>query len=141
MNGEESSKIDLSGIGKDEVKFIEKRVRISKGYEGMLSMFVNCINRASLGKGLDRHAECPNQKWEEQPICKITRKVGHGFTRGQMYKKFLELNRLEGVAIFNELMDICNYANADLIVLLEELRMYGWQLGPEGLMKEKDTKI
>lgn len=115
-----------------EVKKIEKRVPIVKGYERMLFVFTQCINRASLGKGLERHA-VPGQKWEDQLICSITRKHGPGFTRGQIQKKLDELPRLIGLeSVVYELMDIANYANAEIVVLLEELLLKGKYLDQDG---------
>jgi hypothetical protein len=73
-------------------------------------------------KGNDRHALDDKQKFEDQPICTLTRQLGLGFPLGQAMKKVLEsqnLMRFPGRAKA-ELLGAINYIAAAIIVLEEQ---------------------
>jgi len=88
-------------------------------YLYLLEVFDMVYSRVAEGKGKERHAN--GERFENQLICTITRKHGHGFTRGQMEKKLDELRKFKNKQDeINEMLDIIAYGCADVIVMMEE---------------------
>lgn len=73
-------------------------------------------------KGNERHALTPDQSFEEQPICTLTRQLGLGFPLGQVMKKVLESQQLKQypARAKAELLGAINYIAAAVIVLEEQ---------------------
>lgn len=86
------------------------------GYTTLAEALTAAYDRASIGKGAERHA---NQRpFEEQPIFKIAEKRGVGFLLGQVDKKLDEGPRLPTKAAFaNEVLDSIVYLAALYIML------------------------
>lgn len=74
--------------------------------------------QASAGKGKERHAKV-DEKFEDQKICEIRRRVGSGYTLGQAIKKCIEAQRLPKDRAIAELLGAINYISAEIIVLEE----------------------
>ena len=77
------------------------------------------LAQASGGKGKERHA-VDGEPFERQQICEITRRLGHGFSRGQAVKKIYEAQRLPADRAVAELLGAINYIAASIIVLEEQ---------------------
>lgn len=92
------------------------------GYEKLFDELSQVMNRAAYGKGAERHAN--NKPFHEQPIATITEHQGHGFIRGQIEKKAIELSAISSISppnkVIEELLDIAVYALADAIILRKE---------------------
>jgi|WetSurMetagenome_2_1015567.scaffolds.fasta_scaffold384741_2 hypothetical protein len=89
-------------------------------YERLFEIFDMVYTRVAWGKGEERHAN--GERFENQLICSITRRHGHGFTRGQMEKKLDELKKFTNKQDeINEMLDVIAYGCADVIVMMEEL--------------------
>jgi hypothetical protein len=75
-------------------------------------------DRASLGKGKERHAN--DLPFDKQPIMDINRLTHGGFSYGQIYKKLLEIPNLSlGSERINEMLDIIVYASAYILYYKE----------------------
>lgn len=61
---------------------------VPDGYEALTAVLHDAIDQASLGKGLERHAD--DRPFHDQPILRETQAVGLGFPAGQARKKILE---------------------------------------------------
>jgi hypothetical protein len=87
---------------------------------------MQALDQAQSGKGKERHAD--GESFLNQPICKIGRRKGHGFTQGQVWKKILEVDNLPTIdAKIREMLSIIVYAAAD-ILLLEEEQSAAWEV-------------
>jgi hypothetical protein len=90
-----------------------------KGYESLYRILMLALDQAQNGKGMERHAD--GERFENQPICRIGRRKGLGFTEGQIWKKILEVDNLTTIeAKIREMLSVIVYAAAD-IILLEEM--------------------
>lgn len=102
-----------------DVDFLEK-LGANKGhsYEKLLGVLMDAFHQASRGKGKERH--CTGERFEEQPICEISRRLGLGFSLGQAVKKIYEQDRFEEKERrVTELLGAMVYI-ASAIILLEE---------------------
>lgn len=88
-------------------------------YAKLREVLERAFIQASGGKGKERHAE-DGEAFEDQVICEVRRRVGHGYTRGQAVKKIYEAGRLPKDRAVAELLGAINYIAADIIVLEEE---------------------
>ena len=92
---------------------------IDENYASLHRVLMQALDQAQSGKGKERHADGEN--FLNQPICKIGRRKGHGFTQGQIWKKILEVDNLPTIdAKIREMLSIIVYAAADILILEEE---------------------
>lgn len=89
------------------------------GYEDLRQIFEMALAQARDGKGKERHAK-PGERFRDQKICEITRRVGMGFPLGQAVKKIEESQRLPGGHGMAEILGAINYLAAAVIVLRED---------------------
>jgi len=90
-----------------------------KNYNKLADILHQAYVQAAEGKGKERHAD--NLPFDQQPICRIGRRKGHGFTQGQIWKKILEVDNLPTTeAKIREMLSIIVYAAADIILYEEE---------------------
>jgi hypothetical protein len=87
-------------------------------YTTLNKVLVQAVKQAADGKGRERHSS--GERFEEQPICVITRWVGLGFPLGQAVKKCQEAARLSTEKAVQELLGAINYLAAAVIVLQEK---------------------
>jgi len=108
---------------KEEImdKESEKRVLTAySGYNELQDIFQLALRRAAVGKGAIRHAE-ENQPFERQQICDDLRGTDKSAAIFQIRKKAREVLRLSRRQDkVNELLDVCVYAAAAVLVLIEE---------------------
>lgn len=99
----------------------DKRVLDSySGYDKLQDIFQAALRRAAVGKGAIRHAE-ENQPFERQQICDDLRGTDKSAAIFQIRKKAREVLRLSRRQDkVNELLDVCVYAAAAVLVLIEE---------------------
>ena len=99
----------------------EKRVLTAySGYNELQDIFQLALRRAAVGKGAIRHAE-ENQPFERQQICDDLRGTDKSAAIFQIRKKAREVIRLSRRQDkVNELLDVCVYAAAAVLVLIEE---------------------
>lgn len=91
------------------------------GYNKLQDIFQLALLRAAIGKGRIRHAD-ENQPFEKQQICEDLRGTDKSAAIFQIRKKAKEVLRLpRKLDKVNELLDICVYAAAAVIVLEEEI--------------------
>lgn len=89
------------------------------GYEALARALTDAYDRASVGKGAERHAN--RKPFTEQPIFAIAEKRGLGFLLGQVDKKLDEGPRLPTAEQFrNEVLDCIVYLAA-LAIMLHQL--------------------
>jgi hypothetical protein len=99
-------------------------------YEKLVEVFELAFERASKGKGKERHAS--GEPYEDQPICAFPRVLGDKYDLGgglyQIMKKAREIPRIRDKkgdqAALLELLDIINYAAANVILLQEKIQAY-----------------
>jgi phage terminase large subunit GpA-like protein len=92
---------------------------IPEGYKSLTNVLADALDRASLGKGKERHAE--GKPFEEQDIVKELKDFQS--TIGAIYqirKKAKESLRLSDRQAANEFLDIIVYAAAAYIYLLSK---------------------
>ena len=87
-------------------------------YYSLLEVFEEAYKQASEGKGKDRHAS-EGEAFEDQPICEMARRLGHGGPLYQAVKKIYESQGLEGERGVSELLGAINYIAAAIIVRRE----------------------
>ena len=87
-------------------------------YESLQNVLMLAYNQAESGKGKERHAK-NNEKFEDQKICEITRRVGLGYPLGQAIKKAEESIVLCKEAGLREILGAINYLSAAYIVMNE----------------------
>jgi phage terminase large subunit GpA-like protein len=108
---------------KEEImdKESEKRVLTAySGYNELQDIFQLALRRAAIGKGKIRHAE-EGQLFENQQICDDLRGTDKSAAIFQIRKKAREVLRLSRRQDkVNELLDVCVYAAAAVLVLIEE---------------------
>ena len=92
---------------------------IDSDYTSLHRVLMQALDQAQSGKGKERHAD--GESFLNQPICKIARRKGHGFTQGQVWKKILEVDNLPTIeAKIREMLSVIVYAAADILILEEE---------------------
>lgn len=95
-------------------------------YKALEDVLMMARNRASAGKGRERHAT--GEPFERQPICQELRHMGLEPAIYQVRKKALELLRFKGKRARDrrtaELLDIIVYAAAAVIVNEEGKDVY-----------------
>lgn len=97
-------------------------MNVPSGYKSLADVFQLAINRASLGKGVKRHADYAGQPFEKQDICDELRGTDKSAAIFQIRKKAKESLRLPSKQQkINELLDTMVYAAGAIIVLLEEM--------------------
>lgn len=77
------------------------------GHYDNYSTLRNVLDRASSGKGQERHGQ--NLPFDKQPMQQIQDLVGEGFALGQAIKKMQESQRLSHDAAIRELLGAINY--------------------------------
>jgi len=87
-------------------------------YASLKRVLDEAFNQASKGKGIERHAN-EGERFENQKICEITRRVGLGYPLGQGIKKCEESQRLMGEEGVAELLGAINYIAAAIICMRE----------------------
>ena len=87
-------------------------------YYSLSEVFKEAYKQASEGKGCERHAS-EGEAFEDQPICEMARRLGHGGPLYQAVKKIYESQGLEGERGVNELLGAINYIAAAIIVRRE----------------------
>lgn len=106
----------------------------NKNYKTLRNALDQAYNRASKGKGAERHAD--GKPFEDQPILTIQRGLGSThFALGQIMKKATELIKFDGDAAKKELLDIMVYAAAAWIYLDENEPEY-----PSGQVSVRDIE-
>lgn len=97
---------------------VEKGKLAQDSYATLRAVLDRALAQASGGKGRERHA-VEGEPFERQQICEVTRRLGHGFSRGQAVKKIYEAQRLPRERAVAELLGAINYIAASIIVLEE----------------------
>lgn len=95
-----------------------------EGYESLNDVLTAALDRASHGKGKERHGS--GKPFLEQPILKIASMTGPGGHAYQIMKKAQEALRMESDAAQRELLDIIVYAAAWWL-LLEKDEFRAWE--------------
>lgn len=99
-------------------KDLVKGIKFVPGYDDLFQILMKAYERASVGKGHQRHSggEPFNRQW----ILRGSRRFGVGSLSYQIGKKNEEIERLETTeAKVKELLDIMVYAAAEIILLRE----------------------
>ena len=104
------------GVVETLAEFMAKPGVSDHPYAKLREVLERAFIQASGGKGKERHAE-DGEAFEDQVICEVRRRVGHGYTRGQAVKKIYEAGRLPKDRAVAELLGAINYIAADIIVL------------------------
>lgn len=91
-------------------------------YQKLKNVLDAAYDQAKNGKGQDRHAYSNDERFENQIICEVARRVGNGYQLGQAVKKIYESQRLSTEGAIEELLGAINYIAAAVIVLREGLR-------------------
>ena len=100
-------------------KYYLWQTKVYEGYQPLMKVLEQALDRAQVGKGRERHAD--GDPFNQQLICWIPRKLGLGFNLGQVIKKVCEIQRLTTYeAQIAELLDCIVYLAAAIIVLQEE---------------------
>jgi len=95
------------------------QTKVYEGYQPLMKVLEQALDRAQLGKGQQRHAD--GKPFDQQLICWVPRKVGLGFNLGQVIKKVCEIGRLATYeAQIAELLDCIVYLAAAIIILQEK---------------------
>lgn len=89
-------------------------------YMSLFNVLMDALSQAQNGKGKERHAK-HKERFENQKICEIARRVGVGYQTGQAIKKAEESAILGGVRGIAELLGAINYLAAAVIVMREEI--------------------
>jgi len=106
-----------------------------EGYDELLYALMKAFERASEGKGAERHGM--GLPFNEQPIMQIQRMLGGiEFPLGQIMKKAPELNHFQPDEAQKELLDIIVYAAASYSYLDEQPTLSQAVDGLLGDMKE-----
>lgn len=84
-------------------------------YSILFTVLWEASDRASHGKGKDRHAN--NKPFDQQPIVMEGENFGINGNLQQIRKKCLECLRLDYTRARNELLDVIVYAAASVIIL------------------------
>lgn len=92
---------------------------MSEAYAKLKEVLDMAYDQASNGKGKERHAK-KDEPFENQKICEITRRVGHGFPLGQAIKKAEEAPRLGTQRGIAEKLGAIVYLAASIMVDMEE---------------------
>lgn len=92
---------------------------VGDGYDELRHVLNEAVQQAASGKGKERHAS-DGEPYEDQAICEITRRVGHGYPRGQAVKKIFEAERLPKDRAIAELLGAINYIAASIIVMRDK---------------------
>jgi len=101
------------------IKYYLWQTKVYEGYQPLMRVLEQALDRAQLGKGRQRHAD--GAPFDQQLICWIPRRLGVGFNLGQVIKKVLEVKRVDSLeAKVAELLDCIVYLAAAIIVLEEE---------------------
>jgi len=89
---------------------------IDLNYAKLYKVLVMAGDRASIGKGRERHSD--GEPFTDQYICRAPKIFGLGSLLYQIGKKNEEIMRLDNVeGKINELLDIIVYAAAGVILL------------------------
>ena len=104
--------------GRELFPYLLNRLKPTGDYAKLELVLDRALAQASGGKGKERHA-VEGEPFERQQICEITRRLGHGFSRGQAVKKIYEAQRLPQDRAVAELLGAINYIVASIIVLEE----------------------
>jgi len=100
-------------------KDIREKINPIPEYEDLLSVLLEAYERASIGKGHQRHSG--GEPFRNQWILRGSRMFGSGSLNYQIGKKNEEMMRLETTdAKVKELLDIMVYAAAEIILLREQ---------------------
>jgi len=93
----------------------DKGSSINLNYNYLASILIMAYDQASIGKGKERHAK-EDERFEDQKICEITRRVGLGYPLGQAIKKVEESLNLPKDRALAELLGAINYIAAAYLV-------------------------
>jgi hypothetical protein len=92
---------------------IEESAARQDAYLALREVFNAAADRASVGKGRERHAN--GEPFERQTIVKVLQTHGEHAWDGQVVKKMLEADRLSPEAGDNELLDCLVYLAARVV--------------------------
>lgn len=99
-------------------------VEESHPYFELAQVFEAAFNQASAGKGNERHAYGENERYCDQLICEMDRRL-HGVGDGPRYqavKKIYESARMDPDRAIKELLGAINYTAAAVIILKEKIK-------------------
>ena len=110
-------------------------------YFPLAQVFEAAFNQASAGKGNERHAYSNVERYSDQLICEMDRRL-HGNADGPRYqavKKIYESARMDPDRAIKELLGAINYTAAAVIILKEKINdddspKYD---APENIQKQK----
>lgn len=112
---------------------------VRRGYEELASILREAYDRASAGKGHERHAG--GEPFEEQWIVTGRLELGPGALMFQIRKKLKEHARLPADAGDRELLDVINYVAAELIARRLERRCSAPAAAAEACVKITEQMV
>ena len=97
---------------------------LEKPYQDLEIVFKEALDQASKGKGQERHVYFDDEKYKDQLICEMDRRLdGNAIgPRYQAVKKIYESARMEPEKAIRELLGAINYIAAAVILLKEQNR-------------------
>jgi len=105
----------LKGMSSEVMELSDIEEKMYKELKRVLTM---AYDRASKGKGHERHADL--EPFEKQIGCHLARNLGSGFPLGQAVKKIYESQRLEKGATIGELLGAIVYLAVAILVTEEK---------------------
>jgi glutamine amidotransferase-like uncharacterized protein len=93
---------------------------IREEYQALLSVLIEALEQAQDGKGKIRHQAHAAEKFTDQVICEVGRRLGTGYNLGQAVKKIYESEALDEQSAINELFGAINYIAAAIILIREK---------------------
>lgn len=100
--------------------------KIDVDYASLRSVLDGAYEQATIGKGKERHVQQDSEKFEDQPICEMGRRLGGPY--GPCYqatKKIYEAIHLPPERAIPELYGAINYLAAAVILIRESEKTVG----------------